>query len=109
MSTVLVVALGAGGVLLFCWCILGWLLLPAFGEHACFLLRYEGDAPTMEQDFRTYQWMQGSGILRGRLLVIDDGMSDEAMQRLVLLLTQTKNARLCIGFPKNCLTETENL
>ena len=92
MKDVLICALASAGILFFCWCILGWLLLPAFAENAALVFRYREDAPTMEQDFRTYQWMQGSGILRGKLLVIDEGMSDAAKKRCDRLLLQTKNA-----------------
>ena len=97
MDLVLICALCAMGVLFFCWCILGWLLLPGFGKHAGFLFRFSGDAPTMEQDFRTYQWMQGSGILRGELWIVDEGLSAEGKSRLARLIAQTKGARLVDG------------
>lgn len=98
MKDVLICALASAGILFACWCVLGWLLLPAFGEHAQFVLKYEGDAPTMEQDFRAFQWMHGSGILRGRLVVVDNGMSVEARTRCEKLVFQTKNTEFLKEF-----------
>ena len=101
MKEILICALASAGILFFCWCVLGWLLLPAFGDHAAFVLKYEGDAETMEQDFRTYQWMQGSGILRGKLCVIDLGMKPDAKRRCEKLLLQTKHAEMISDFSES--------
>ena len=72
----------AAGVLLCLWCLFGWFLLP-FGEKDLqLLLRVSGDAKHLERQVRALSWLKGSGLLKGRLVILDCGLNQDG-QNLV--------------------------
>ena len=74
-----------GGVLLFLWCLLGALLLPAVGADAVTLWHLRGREPALEKRVRGWLWLRRSGLLASTLVLVDCGLDGET-RRLAELL-----------------------
>ncbi len=59
--------LAAGGLLLFLWCMVGWLLIPATEKTLTVL--YVKTTAQMEHDVRLWLWLRAIGVQAGVLLV----------------------------------------
>ena len=65
--------LAAFGVLSVLWVFLGWLLPGQKGVTAVYVCRGE----EIEALLRRYRWLRDVGILRGRLVLVDEGMTEQ--------------------------------
>ena len=72
--------LAACGVLMVLWCLTGWALFPCRGRHDT-LIYLSGEAPAMEQTVRAQRWLRKSGLSRGRVILVDCGMTRQAAAR----------------------------
>ncbi len=96
--TILIAALAACGVFLICWSIFEALLMP-LPEKDTFLLVYlRGDAAQVQQRIRACGWLRERRGVRGRVIFVDTGLSEEA-RCAALQLTQGDAAVLlcCAG------------
>jgi hypothetical protein len=72
---IVICTLCAAGVLLLIWILIGWFLLPMNEKDCCLVLCAEGDAERLPAQLRACWYLQQSGLLRGRVIVADCGMS----------------------------------
>lgn len=84
---IVICTLCAAGVLLLVWLLIGCFLLPMDGKDCCVVLSAAGDAEQLPEQLRACWYLQQSGLLRGKLIVADCGMSP-AGRHLAQLATQ---------------------
>lgn len=81
---ILLCVLAAGGLVLLCWSVAGWILggsqLP-LNVHCV----VSGDAPELEQLTHRMHWLQSSGILTLELVILDDGLTQDGRRRAEML------------------------
>lgn len=70
-------AFGAFGLLCAIWTIFGYLLLPMGRGSAMVIQCGAGDGGAVEELLRYYGWLRGMGLYKGKLLVLDAGMTKE--------------------------------
>lgn len=96
-ARLLICALAAAGLLFFAWALFACLLLP-MPESAVTVFCLTEPSEDLERQVRSFVFLSGSGILRGRLLLLDLQDSEETS-----LLAQ----RLCREF--DCVTYTKEI
>lgn len=82
------------------------LLLPVCGSEnvaIVSLIKAKGDASELEQTVRTLVGLRDSGRLRAEIVIIDDGMSDQA--KCVALMLE--NDHSCVKLSRKDTEETE--
>ncbi len=72
--------LAACGVAMVLWCMIGWALFPCKGRRVI-LLYAADDAEALEQTLRAQRWLRKSGLLRGRTIVVDCGLTPQGAAR----------------------------
>lgn len=88
--------LAACGVLLLFWCAAGRLLLPQL-RRAWTVLAVRGDAETLEQTVRAWQWQRGGGLAGQGLLLLDCGLDAAGLSLAQALCAREDSVRLCTG------------
>lgn len=73
------------GIALLLWCLLGLLLVPVFGPDMVTLCFAKKDGMFLEHRVRSYGWLREGRMTGGRLIIVDDGLSEEG-QKLSKLL-----------------------
>ena len=68
--------LAACGVLSILWVFLGWLLPGQRRLFAVYVCRGE----EIDALLRRYRWLRDMGVIRGRLLIVDEGMTEQQKQ-----------------------------
>ena len=63
------------GLLSISWFCFGRLLTPLGGERAVTVLPGKGDGAELEQAVRGILWLRGSGLLSGRVIIVDCGLT----------------------------------
>lgn len=89
--------LAACGVALVLWCMVGWALFPCKGRRVI-LLYAAGEGETLEQELRAQRWLRKSGLLCGRAIVVDCGLTTRGAARA---------QRLCSGAEEEFCSEAE--
>ena len=72
----IIAILMAAGVLLFLWCLWGWFLLPLNDDAVQLVLNARENADDLERQLRALCWLRGSSLLRGKIVIVDDGLSE---------------------------------
>lgn len=80
VEDIILCVLAACGVLLLLWCAAGWALFPCRGR-AFTLLYVTGEAEALERTLRAQRWLRKSGLLYGRVIVVDCGLLPRAASR----------------------------
>ncbi len=95
-GTVLLCAAAAAGILLFFWCLIGVLLLPLSGRRnpMCAVFRAAGDAGSLEREVRAFEWLCHTGLVRGRILIVDCGLNETGLA-VAKKLASTAGAAVC--------------
>jgi hypothetical protein len=70
-------AFGAFGLLCALWTVFGYLLFPMGRGSALVIQCGAGDSAKVEEALRYFSWLRGMGLYKGRLLVLDAGMTKE--------------------------------
>lgn len=88
----------AAAVLSFGWLLFGRLVTPVkTGKDVrlyC-LLRARGDAENLQQTVKSLQWMDSTRVLRARIMIVDDGLSEEGRKMAETLIRQKPELVLC--------------
>ena len=61
--------LAAAGIVLFVWCLFGWVLMPANDDTVT--LVFATKAEQLEHDVRLWLWLKSVGVQSGRLIAVD--------------------------------------
>ena len=69
--------LAVTGFLALGWLCFGRLLRPMGGKGAVTLLPARGEGEDLEQALTGLLWLRGSGLLEGRILIVDCGLTAE--------------------------------
>ena len=85
MLEILLVFLSAAGITLVLWCVGGLLLVPFFDDQSVLLCTITEDAPDLEKRVRAYAWLCGSGIIKGKMLLIGRRLTTSAEVRVICL------------------------
>lgn len=72
-ALVILSVLAAFGVLCVLWAFLGWLLPGQRGVSMVYVCRGE----EIEALLRRYRWLRDMGLVRGKLLIVDEGMTEQ--------------------------------
>ncbi len=85
--TIFLSALAALGLLTLCWIVFGLFLVPV-GTIGSVHIRVlsTGDAEDLEHTLSGLCWLQRSGLLEGRIDVVDAGLSEEGRRRAIQLV-----------------------
>ncbi|MBQ5749148.1 MAG: hypothetical protein IIV87_03215 [Oscillospiraceae bacterium] len=84
--------LSASGVLLFGWCMFGWLLIPASDDTVTVI--FVSQTQKMEHDVRLWLWLKSIGLQSGRLIAVDR-LADEADACAAARFCSNKNVEFC--------------
>ena len=82
---ILLIFLAAAGGLLVLWCVAGLFFAPVFDQSTVCHAYITDDAEALEEKVRAYAWLRGSGFASGEMVLIDRGITPEAMSRVRLL------------------------
>ena len=93
LKQIVIWILAADGALLVLWCLFGRLLLPQ--TETVTLLPLSGEAGGAEQALRCRKWLEDSGLVRGRLLLVDCGLSQTGKKTVELLLRGRPEIQFC--------------
>ena len=96
-SGILICVLGAAGLLFFAWTLLGHLLFP-MPEDTVTVFFLTDRTEDLERKVRLFVFLKNSGILRGRLFLLDLQETEE---------TSALAQRLCIE--SDCMTYTKEI
>ena len=77
---ILVCALATGGILLFLWGLIGFLVYPR-GQEAILVYCISGAAPYLESYLHWIGWLCQTGLLHAKIILVDCGLSKEAQKR----------------------------
>ena len=77
-ALVILSVLAAFGVICVLWAFLGWLIPEQRGMSMVYVCRGE----SIEALLRRYRWLRDMGLVRGKLLIVDEGMPEQ--QRRIL-------------------------
>lgn len=77
----LVALLAAFGLVCLGWLAFGRLILPVGGEGmtTCAVVLAKGDGGGLEQTVSGLLWLRRTGLWRGRILIVDRGLSEEGL------------------------------
>lgn len=77
----LVALLAAFGLVCLGWLAFGRMVLPVGGEGmtVCAVVPAKGDGGGLEQTVSGLLWLRRSGLWRGRILIVDRGLSQEGL------------------------------
>ncbi len=84
--------LSAAGVVLFLWCLLGWLLIPASDDTVTII--YATQTEKMEHDVRLWLWLKSIGMQSGRLIAVDR-LADEADACIAEKFCRRRDVEFC--------------
>lgn len=68
-------ALAVLGLISLIWLFFGWLLVPIGGRDSVTVLPAAGDGEALEQALNGLLWLRDGGLLKGRILIADCGLS----------------------------------
>ncbi len=74
---VLLALLAVVGLLSIGWLAFGYILSPAGGVESITLIPGKGDGEAMEQSVRGAIWLRGGGLMGGRILIVDCGLTSQ--------------------------------
>lgn len=83
------------GLMSVCWLCLGHLLTPAGGRRVLAVLPGRGDGEDLEQAVKGLLWLRGGGLLEGRVLIADCGLSAAGKAIAMALCAQEPGVGLC--------------
>ena len=95
LQDIVICTLSAAGVLLLIWLLIGHFVLPLDALECCVVLSAHGDAEHLPQQLRACRYLQESGVLRGRLIVADYGMTELGKKQLLLLQQDHQEVEIC--------------
>ena len=77
---ILVCALATGGILLFLWCLIGFLVYPR-RQESILVYCISGEATYLETYLHWIGWLCQTGLLCVKIILVDCGLSTEARKR----------------------------
>lgn len=83
------------GLLSVGWLCFGHLLTPAGNERTVTVLPGRGDGEDLEQAVTGLLWLRGSGLLEGRILIADCGLTDEGRSAAQALCRREPAVWMC--------------
>ena len=95
LQDIVICTLSAAGVLLLIWLLIGCTLRSLGARECCVVLSAHGDAEHLPQQLRACRYLQESGVLRGRLIVADYGMTELGKKQLLLLQQDHQEVEIC--------------
>jgi hypothetical protein len=77
------------------WLLWGRLLLPVGGGETCTLVPGRGDGENLEQTVKGLLWLQGGGLLTGRVVIVDDGLTPAGKEVAAALCLGHSGVTVC--------------
>jgi len=93
LEKIVIWVLAADGILLLAWCVFGWLLLP--GARTVTILPLSGDGENAEQTLRCRRWLENMGFVRGPLILLDCGLSENGIETAEQLADGCPDVTFC--------------
>lgn len=87
--------LAAAGLLSLGWLLLGRALAPAGRGEAVCLVPGRGEGETLEQAVRGLLWLRGGGLLAGRVVIVDCGLSPAGRAIAAALCLREPGVEVC--------------
>lgn len=92
---VILALLAVAGLMSLAWLLMGHILTPAGAEGTVTLVPGTGDGETLEQSVRGLLWLQGGGLLGGRVLIVDCGLTPAGRAVAAALCIREPGLELC--------------
>ena len=83
------------GILLLLWCVTGVVLLPLPRRQTILLEPERKDGWQLERQLRSFLWLRAAGLSRGRVYVLTDSLSRQALRELQAF-TEQQTGFYCI-------------
>lgn len=98
LLNLLAVLILCSGFVFLLWEFKGWLLKPILGGRSTSItvvVSAKGAAPELEQTISGLLWLKRNGTLNADILIIDEGLDDEAAMKARLLSTEDYSVQVC--------------
>lgn len=92
---VILALLAVAGLMSLSWLLMGHILTPAGGTGTVSLIPGTGDGETLEQSVRGLLWLQGGGLLGGRVLIVDCGLTPAGRAVAAALCIREPGLEIC--------------
>ena len=92
---VVMAALAVLGLLSLSWLVLGRLLIPIGGRESVTLLPGTGDGETLEQALNGLVWLRDGGLLNGKILIADCGLTAAGKALAIALALRQPEVEVC--------------
>lgn len=92
---VILALLAVAGLMSLAWLLMGHILTPAGSEGTVSLVLGTGDGEALEQSVRGLLWLQGGGLLGGRVLIVDCGLTPTGRALAAALCIREPGLEIC--------------